>query len=60
MKRPEQHEIDTLARKQLANCLPPNLVLRTLSDDYGLDFDKHKLDIHVMVEDDLDEVSNET
>jgi hypothetical protein len=25
-----------------------------------LDFDKHKLDIQVMVEDDLDEVSNET
>jgi len=32
---------------------------RMLLDDYGIDFDKHKQDIYVMVEDDLDEVSNE-
>ncbi len=36
------------------------LAKRMLLDDYGLDYDKHKLDIHVMVEDDLDEVSNDT
>jgi hypothetical protein len=32
---------------------------RMLLDEYGLDFDQHRLDIKVMVEDDLDEVSNE-
>lgn len=35
------------------------LAKRMLLDEYGLDFDKHKLGIYVMVEDDLDEVSNE-
>ena len=35
------------------------LAKRMLLDEYGLDYDRHKLDIHVMVEDDLDEVSND-
>jgi hypothetical protein len=37
MKRPEQHEIDTAARRLLQSVLPPNLVVREQSDDYGID-----------------------
>ena len=35
------------------------LAKRMLLDEYGLDYDKHKLDIHATVEDDLDEVSTD-
>ena len=36
------------------------LAKRMLLDDYNLDFDKHKSDIQIWIEDDLDEVSNDT
>lgn len=39
MRRPIQHEVDSLARKILESSLPPNLVLRELHDDYGLDYE---------------------
>ncbi len=37
MKRPEQHEIDTLARRQFESALPAAWVCRWLKDDYGID-----------------------
>jgi hypothetical protein len=39
MKRPREHEIDELARRQFASTLPGSWVCRRMSDDYGTDFD---------------------
>jgi hypothetical protein len=37
MKRPDQHQIDTAARRHFASTLPRNWVYREQTEDYGID-----------------------
>ena len=39
MKRPRQHEIDELARRQFRSALPPSWVCRRMPEDYGVDYE---------------------
>jgi hypothetical protein len=39
MKRPRQHEVDSLGQTQLRAALDPDWTLARIEDDYGVDFD---------------------
>lgn len=44
MKRPRQHEIDELARRQFESSLPSSWVCRPMPDDYGVDYEVEVFD----------------